>query len=365
MSLFGYVNMVTTIHTYDELYLLDVGIRGDRSCYIPYDGEIEYHRREVINKMACYFPYEQGDLVSLLYDATVTDSVPVAGNLYFAKECKTNRDVYRNSGYSIVRDADKANIVVVPDVLSDYYTKMTCNIVAKDESCNHLYLVTIKKNGYSKGQFDAADLDAVRSYLRDVKGFVVDNAQCFNLAVWFIPKCDIICDVLNSTHKERVYCQENKIPIKAPTNICPETLIFWENMTDINLLTRTICTSDWRNYPLTTMVFLSIKQGMPDSNFTRYITGDFRNLINNVGWTYWADLKYNLEGRSVSPKDYKMLQSYLFAKIGVDENGGFVGQKDLNRIPKELQELLLFKVALKPQDIPNKLNLNVIRNIVG
>ena len=356
--------MVTTIHTYDELYLLEVGIRGNGSCYVPYDGEIVYHKREVINKMACYFPYVQGDLISTIYDLTVCRNVPVAADLHFAKECKVNRDVYRNSGYSIVRDPDKANVVVVPDIRADFYSKLHCNIVAKDESTNELYLVTIRKNGYSKGEFTSKDLDAVREYLKDVKGLTPDKAQCSDLDIWFIPKCDYLCDIMNSVYPNRVYCQENKIPIKAPTNICPETLLFWENMTDVNLLMRTMCTSDWRNYPITTMVFLCIKQGMPGTDFSTFMTNDFRTLTNAIGWTYWYNLESNLEGRSISPDDYKMLQAYLFAKIGVDENGGIVGQKDLNKVPKELQELLLFKVALKPQEIPSRVNLNVVRNLV-
>ena len=77
------------------------------------------------------------------------------------------------------------------------------------------------------------------------------------------------------------------------------------------------------------------------------------------------DLEHNLnQNRSITPKDYAMLQSYLFAKLGIDEKGGVISQKDLNRIPPELQKLLLFKVALKPQEIPGRLTLNNIRNLV-
>lgn len=356
--------MITKIHTYDELYLLRVNVGGDRSCRIPYDGNMKYHIREVINKMACYFPYNQGDLVSCIYDATVPSCTPVAANLYFAKECKTNRDVYRNSGYSIVRDPDRADMVIVPDVDAKSYTSLNCNLVAKNETTNELYLVSISKSGYSSGQFDAADVDAVRAYLTDVKGFTVDNAQSTDLKVWFIPKCDQLCDVMNSVYPNRVYCQENKVAIKAPTHICPETLIFWENMTDMNLLVRTICTSDWRDYPITMLVFLSLKQDMPYSQFNGYITNDFRGLTSNIGWTYWYALDSNLSGRSISPKDYEMLQAYLFAKMGLDEKGGVVSPKDFNRIPKELQQLLRFKVALKIQDIPGKLSCNNIRKLV-
>ena len=357
--------MVTTIHTYDELYLLRVIVQGDGSCYVPWDGETKYHKREVINKMACYFPYEQGDLVGLLYEATVSCSVPVGGNLYFAKECKTNRDVYRNSGYSIVRDPDKANVVVVPDVRADFYTSLHCSLVAKKESTNELFLVTIGKSGYGHSGITAVDIEAVRDFLTDVKGLTPDKAQSTDIDVWFIPKCDDLCDVMNSVYPSRLYCQENKVPIKAPTNITPETLLFWENMTDMNLLTRTICTSDWREYPFTVMVFLQLKKSMPDSNITAYITTDFRNVINNIGWSYWMDPEYNLnQNRSITPKDYAMLQSYLFAKLGIDERGGVISQKELNRIPRELQELLLFKVALKPQEIPGRLTLSNIRNLV-
>lgn len=363
MSLFGYTYMETRIHTYDEVCLLNVIVGGDRNCRVPYNGETKYHVRDVINKMACYFPYDQGDLISTIYDETIPSAVPIAANLYFAKEVKTNRDVYRNSGYSIVRDPDKADVIVVPDIRSDFYTCLHCNLVAKDEKTNELYLITISKSGYKSETFDSDDVDAVKDYITHVKGLTPDESQSKSLDVWFIPKCEHLCDVMNSVYPSRIYCQENKVPIKAPTNISPETLIFWENMTDMNLLVRTICTSDWRDYPITTTVFLTMKQEVGDS-FSDYMNNDFRAITNFLGWKPWYGMSSALAAHSIGPKDYDMLQKYMFARVGIEENGGIIDAKQLNRIPSEVRSLLRYRIAIKPQEIPSSMTLSTIRKLV-
>ena len=355
--------MVTNIHTYKELYTLTVEVRGDRSCCVPFAGKMKYHIRDVINKMACYFPYTQGDLISSIYHATKTTNIAPGSSLYFAGECKTNRDVFRNSGYSIVRDPDKADVTVVPDIRASYYHSLKCNIVAKDEANDELYLVTIDKLGYGNNTFDVEDIEAVRDYLKDVKKLTPDKSQSTNLTVWFIPKCDELADVMNDKYPSRVYCQENKIPIKAPTKISPETLIFWENIDDMNLLARTMCTSDWRDYPVTTLVFLCIKSSKPETNLNVAMTNDFRNLTRTINWVSWYGLESNLCDVNISPKDYAMLQSYIFAKMKLDENGGIVPAKIFNSIPQALRNLLQFRVAIKPMTIPSKMSIEAIEQL--
>lgn len=354
--LFGF--MTTRIHTYDEVFLLNLRIRGDGSIYR--NDPIMYHKREVINKMACYHPYDGWDLVRELYDATDAESINPGSKVYVASECTIGRDTLRNSGYSITRDPAKADAIIVPDVKAEKYARIPCNFIATDS--DNLYLVTVEISGYDKANLTVTDTENVKKYLKEAMSLTVEDTTETKIDVWFIPKCEELKDIMEEHIFNVPYVQESRFPINASTTFSPETLVFWENIDDKNLLIRTICTSDWNKYPITLLVFLAATANTDNnSNWYNSANGDFRRILQSIGYQAWSSVGYLLEGRSISPEDYDMLQSYLYYKMGADANGGFVDAAVYNKaVPREIRPLLQRKIAVKPMHIPAKMKLSAI-----
>lgn len=354
--------MDVNIHTYKELYYLTVHIDGEGRC--RRDDPMKYHIRDVINKMACYSTESCYDLVSVLYHQTESGSIPHGGKLFVSSCCKTGRDTFRNSGYSITRSPDNADAIVIPDVRGSFYLKLGCNFVAKDEKNDELFLVTVDKPAYGKAELDDREIDAVRLYLKTALALEVDEVDNTDIKVVFIPKCDEIVDVLKNNTLNKPYIQESKVQIHPSTTISPETLLFWENIDDPNLLVRTICTSDWNKYPMT---ILALLYGKPNgsSNWFNHANGDFRRILNAIGYKSYSSFQYAANDKFISPEDFKMLQGYMYLKLGIDGNGGFVGTKTYNSVvPSGVDALLQKKVVLKPLEIPTSMKLSDIKAIV-
>ena len=352
--------MNTAIHTYKEAYTYKVTVYSDGSCRKDYLAM--YHIREVINKMACVNIDSGENLISALYMETSDASFAPGSTLYAASECKTGRDTFRNSGYSITRSPEKADAIVVPDVRADYYHSYPCNMIGYDEENENLYLINIEKPGYLISQLTEEDMIAVKKFLAQ-KNIEVEDIQRSQITVWFIPKCNELRDVMQGKKLPNVpYIQESKVPIKASTTFSAETLVFWENISDRNLLLRTICTSDWAKYPITLLAFLTCFKN--EGNWYNDANQDFRRILKSIGYEHYYDVKYIFKDRKISPEDYDMLQSYLLYKLGVEAKGGFVTAAQFEKvIPECLRKYVKRAVAVKHQSIPVTMTLQQVAGL--
>jgi hypothetical protein len=307
------------------------------------------------------------NLASTLFDMTKDVPVPPGAKLYVASECKTQRDIFRNSGYTIKLDPAVADVIVVPDIIPSKYHCEDCNIVATDQGDEYLFLITITKAGYSMGkEITGDDIFKVKNYLATLRNYKFDYSTLNNLKVWFIPKCDELKDVMLGVRKYNApYLQEHLLPISASTKFSPETLMYWKNIAaqDQELLARTICTSDWRKYPVTLLVFLYTNGKRTWNNFGN---SDFRNILNNIGYVYYYGLESALCDEDISPKDYDMLQSYLYYLMGIDEEkGGMVDQRTIDSvIHKDLLPLLQRRYIFKPLHLSTKMKTEAVEELV-
>lgn len=356
--------MNSIIHTYKDVYTAVIKLYSDGSC--RKQDECLWHTRDTINKMACIRTDNDWDLVSSLYEEATNTSFSPGSSLYVASECKTGRDTFRNSGYSITRSPEKADAIVVPDIRREFFYKMNCNMVAYHPEKELLYLFNIDKPGYLSSSLTENDLMSVKKYAQENWGMEADDILRSNIDVWFLPKCDEIKDILQDNMRNVPYIQESRVPIKASTQFSPETLVFWENIEDENLLARTICTSDWADYPVTLLAFLICFKG--GRNWYNYANGDFRRILKQIGYeTYWnPDYAFQNNSRYITPKDYEMLQSYLMYKLGLDAKGGFVTAKQFEAIvPSALRGFVRRMIAVKPAIIPVKMKLNAVEEMAG
>lgn len=340
--------MNAIVHDYSKLYCMNLNLYADGSC--SRKSCWEFKRRVVTNKVATYIPDEDWDTVQCLYHETEDVSFVSGAKLFVASECKISRDTFRTSGYTITRDKNKADVIVVPDVLRRNYYSHRCNFVAKKG--DNLYLITVEKCGWDSPGFDESDVFYVRKFLTE-NGYEPDETQRTKITVWFIPKCEEINEVLTGNELLVPYIQESRVPVTPSTTISPETLTFWENVTDNNLLARTICTSDWMKYPVTLLCFLVFFK--KDVNWNHFSVGDakssignFRRILEQIGYQYNCYKSWVFRDRYISPEDYAMLQSFLYFKLGVGENGGFVTTSAMNQLNSKLQDILQRRVALAP-----------------
>ena len=355
--------MNTKIYTYKEVYTSVVKLYADGGC--RRQDTFQFHTRDVINKMACVNVDNDLDLISELYNETSDTSIAPASSLYVVSECKTGRDTFRNSGYSITRSKDKADAIVVPDVRNNAFYTMSCNVIAKCDADDDLYLFNVDKPGYLVSQLTDTDLQNIRSYLKTA-GFTAADIQRSNIRVWFMPKCEELMNVMTNAKMPNVpYVQESMVPIKASTQFSPETLVFWENISDGNLLARTICTSDWMNYPMTLKAFLAFFK--KDINWYNFANNDFRRILKSIGYEYYYNPDYIFNKDAyITPEDYEMLQSYLYYKLGLDEKGGMVNAKLFDdKIPPILRKFLRRMTATKPVTIPKRMKLRNLQEIVN
>ena len=350
----------TITHTYKRLFNVDLTVYGNGAC--DKTSNWEWWGRDVKNKIACYYPDSTNDFLSDLSYETKGISVTPKSRLFVSSECKVSRDTYRNSGYSITRDKASANVVGVPDIVQRLYVWKGCNMVAVNEDEEILYLVRIEKYGYEPG-VDLGDNEflAAKNFLESSMKLTVDKTSVSNLRVWFLPKCETLVDLMTGNKLSVPYVQESKIPITASTKISPETLVLWENIEDENLLVRTICTSDWKDYPITILTLLSGFR--KDTNWFNPATGDFRRILHDIGYAYntwyYSDDDRALgffNGKRISPKDYEMLQNYIYCRLGVDQNGGFVSPAQWGSLPICVQRIMNRRIAVKPFNLPEEMN---------
>ena len=347
-------------------------LKANGSCYLDTDDSYEIRKQYTINKMACYSTMGHGSvkMISYLVENTV-DSVPPAAKLFVAKECKTQRDTFRNSGYSITINKEKGQVVVVPDVVPHKYGKRTVNLVAKDDENDVLYLIYIERRGFPSGsEIDLNDMEVARDFIIKDTGWRVEEMRATNVEITFIPRSEELKEILCDAKTLNVpYVQESHVPIIASTHFCPETLTLWENIEDTNLLTRTICTSDWMDYPITLLMFLYIySKRRGDSVFWgNEGNADFKRILNQIGYASVYLNEWNdVWRKDISAMDYDMLQKYIYYKLGIPETGGMVSAKEVNAIvPNELINYLQHKIVFKPMEIPSKTVLRSIKETLA
>ena len=346
----------TIVCEYNNVFNTTLTVYGNGKCDKSYNWR--YHRREVINKMACFFTGWRGNLVSDLHSETRWNNITTGSKIFVAPECKTGRDTFRNAGYQITRDRANANAIIVPDVLPDKCYSMTCNIVAIDEENNDLYLLEVCKDGYYSSDQNLSDfeIDIAKKFLKTTMLLTPYDVEETNLRVWFLQKCKDWKDIMTNTKLSIPYIQESQCELTTSTTINPETLLFWENISDPKLLMGAICSSDWSKYPVTVLCLLTGFRG-DNQNWFYHANGDGKRILNSIGYQAWFGRNDDfLKDRRISPEDYEMLQSFVFYRLGINENGGMINMKQWNSLPNVVKKLMQRRVVVKPFKLSSKMS---------
>ena len=358
------------IHEYEELRTASVKVHQDGTC----DRFVSYkdNRRVVKNKMACYYPSSGNNLLRDFGETVLNNQAPKNARLFVSSECKTGRDTFRNSGYTITIDKTRADAIVIPDIRPDASTR-TCNMVARNQNGDKLYLINVEKWGFTP--LDNRDLEIAKNFFEDEMELIVDDTPVYEITITFISKCPEWKDVLTNNMLNVPYIEESRVNIVASTNVCPETLVFWENINDANLFVRMICTSDWAKYPITILTLLVLKDvpkkpGQRESTWCSYSNADFSRVLHNVGYQDYYST-YNdktqidyLRNKMISKEDYEMLQAYIYYKLGIGPEGGLAKFSEWEKLPSCLKRLFQRRIALKPISLPMDMGCGNIAEFV-
>lgn len=315
----------------------------------------EIHRQEVFKKMAFF----DGGLVKYqntpeyLIHRTCAQKQYKANyegtKIYIDPKCRTPRDLFRQSKYKIVRNPDDANFFVVPETKKNYFY-MTFNVAGS--SCGNLYLYNVIFNSNQLGcsqdeRIDDAHFEAIKKAFDERGMTMLTDDPNIKRYCYFIPKYDIYEEILCNERPDRAYCTETYLYIDYPTEINLETLQLWSRYSskDTDALRKAILTSNWKDYPLTMLMFIERK----NSDLAFQPDQQFKLVLDTIGYDHYHCINDECSGRMISPEDWKLAQEFIITNIGLPKEGGFISYEDLKK--SDNSDLVRRKVAIAPLHI--------------
>ena len=363
--------MVTyKIVDYDRLVLGSVKLDAYGSLKIR---ECQYRSRDTNNKMAILAINHHGrGFISdpnCIIRFNASTCISTSQTIYVAKEVKTSRDLFRNAGYKIVLDKEKADKIVLPDpnpnnlkfehALAFLWTdnlegglkKLVLYGVAddvKDEQYDTIVQMISRKLG-------AHGSNTVEILYDSIKRKSV--CEIFQ-------KCESYQIIFDNPQKYRYKCiLETNVKIDYPITICPETLSTWKRATNDLILSKSICQSDWKDYPFTMLCLLMTYH----SDIYRIGGNNMRLVVEQIGLPTdgcYHSIEGELKDRVVDPKDWNMLQDWLMYELNLPDNGGYVDKKRVEDL-KALSSFIRARFVAAPMKIDVPLSAKMIRSMLN
>ena len=331
---------------YSSLYV-DTIVVGQHIDYSSNAVKISESR----NKIALYSSIYRNPSVFATYDTGCAYTVSEGDTIFVTPDCKTPRDLFRNSGYKLTRDPEKAKSIVFPKIFPNKIVAFRYNILCKDKNDDRLHICTVRTsaNSNSYWPYGNNDYDRIKAYFA-ATGFdmeyytpVIDEYE--QNYVELIPDYPVFKEMIDAgTNNLRKYICEDVIRITPSTNISVETLMLWKNMGD-GIFQKALQTSDWREYPLTVLAFLYGE----DKYSSCYSDRGYQLICNQVGLEISRSSGKLMQTFSVvTPKDWNMLQDWILFRFGLSEKGGFVNPKFDNGAFKRYKPFIRSAFCVSP-----------------
>lgn len=297
------------------------------------------------NKYICFDCESAYDTFNMIARNTYYDANYLAGDpVWVHPKTRLSRDLIRKSGYTITRDKDKAEYLIIPEPDYNQFSDITYNIACLDGDTPYFFSITDDYNReVPEEKFEMAK-DRIKGWLSNENVvFLCDNMELKKAC--FFPAEDIYkqlieheCDEVNG--KTCIF--DTKLKLMPNVDISVETLDVWARLDDINMLSRFVCASDWKEYPLTIKLFLE------DNHYgIRYQTNNNIRMICKelgIGERVKPDMV-------VTAKDYNMLMAYAYHLMGKPAGAVYVTENDWEYVPGSIRKLLKKRVAVAPVQI--------------
>lgn len=316
-------------------------------------------------------------------DVKILRKSPRSGaSMFITPKCKTPRELLRKS-YKIVLDRNKADYVVVPDIVKNIVTdsgRMFLRLDFDKDSKHYTHLLVadvayefsnatlIIKNRTTDAVFDAIKVHFKKLFY-DVQNFSCQklwsidfekysNKNTYDInnyanIVSYVQDVPEFEDILLGKNPLTTYVYETCVMYDAPTKITPEALWIWNKMDkDDKVLQRTIASSNWREYPYTMAMFLIDKFGTYGnvSSFEGPLQAmwnqlDIRKVYEQIAWNRVS------ANNIISPKDFNMMQDWMFKELGIDGDKGIVTKEDYLKLPDMLRKFAVTRFAIRKINI--------------
>ncbi len=309
---------------YKNLHIGTVRILGS---YVSIK-ENRFLHRDLNDKMAVFhtqfnYPSVSG-LQSRLRDGLFTFKGKQIDSLFISRHCRLSRELFRSSGYRLVRDPDKADVIVVPDMNQLRKKQRTYIFDVMATRGGDCFLFSIYADNLNVGKYGQYDRDLVKRALAAENYEVVSDLGRTKSECWIIPNYDEYKAMLESPDDGRLYKSELTVPLKTSTVITPEVLHIWSRSTDLKLLSSSILLSDWQKYPLTLASVLTDNKALYNMTAFSDLDQNFRVVLETIEYRSYSHGLCDYSRREIQPQDWNMLQRYALYRLGLPEAGGFI-----------------------------------------
>lgn len=312
------------------------------------------------NKLVCFsqnYKYKNAyDTLQYAIEVNATHISPEKyKNLYIDSNCKITQELIINSGYNIVDEQDKADVIVVP-------------ALPKEDLILHFDLIVYSKKNAEililTLQDKLSNIPSIDEYIKVIIQFFKKNSYTLlssgikeHCPCWLLPNYSIYKDILLND-SNRIYISETKLPVTLPVKINLETLQIWHYCDSDYILLSSICCSNWESYPITLCAFLfrrfTLHRSLPA------LDSHIRLILSQIGFTANTSLNNLLTGRIVQPNDWNLLQDYIFWLSNADTEGFTSKDAAINLF--ELRDYIAVRTQIKPLKINTPMLINNIKN---
>ena len=308
----------------------------------------EIRNRPAINKMACFCENPNASYPHYVIESKSSYYINYGEKVWMSPKCRIPRDIVRNSGYKFVRDIDNANVVIVPET-TDGYAVYKGNLLAWNNDTQSLYIYTVSRNEGIRDKetlIDAElDLDKIKNRLERHKQTLLTENFSKTISVELLPKCEEWKAILTDRCSKR-FITELRVPLTYPVQISVDTLMLWKRATDMDLLAKAICASDWKDYPACVLYVLCDHAYISDHGGQQ-----MKLILDQLHWERYSDAEDILEHEVIQPKDWNMLQDFIMAELGLGPEGGFVSEQKYKDISIDYNNIVRSRIAVKPLKI--------------
>lgn len=287
--------------------------------------------------------------------------VDMQHKVYVDPKARISRDVLRNSGYFITMDKSKASYIIIPDVrwsVDDFCSHNT-NMVVFDKTSNTTFcFYIINERGV---ELDEEVKNLIYDKISEAMGTSLEDLDIYHkqdfssTKIWFIPNNEFYLDIMLNGFRyyNNKYILDSHVPIVPTFDITVDNLEMCSHM-DIQFLEKFLVSCSWREYPVTLRYFLR-----------NFVTCRIRDSINNNVKMILDQIHVNEDlpaDYPVTPKDFNMLQDWLFHCIGLDgKDNGFVDPSRLIQLPTK--SLLREKVAVSKLKLNNEVSFKQLEEM--
>lgn len=334
--------------------------------------------------------------VNSIIDSKILRKSPRSGaSMFITPKCKTPRELLRKS-YKVVLDRSKADYIVVPDIVKNIVTdsgRMFLRLDFDKDSKHYTHLLIadvayqfsnatlIVENRSTDAVFDAIKTHFEKLFCKeqnvscqklwsidfekysDKNGYQSDTNTNDVYYVQDVPEFEDI--LLGNNTLTPTYVYETCVMYDAPTKITPEALWIWNKMDkDDKVLQRTLASSNWREYPYTMAMFLIDKFGSYYN--VSSLEGPMQAMWNQVNVRkVYEQIAWGRVGANsiISPKDFNMMQDWIFKELGIDGDKGIVTKEDFLKLPDMLRKFAVTRYAIRKINIDKPAVLQELKQI--